>query len=108
MDPARVESVLLAVSLVPPGRVASYGVIGRIAGTGPRQVGAVLRGRGDGLPWWRVTDHQGRLPEPLVAQALPHWRAESVPLRPDGRGVRIAGAAVDPVRLLADFVAASR
>ena len=107
MDDARVERVLLAVSLVPPGRVASYGTIGRVAGVGPRQVGAILRHQGDGLPWWRVTDRAGRLPAPLLAEALPHWQAEGIATRPDGLGCRIEEAAADPARLLAAFLAAS-
>lgn len=107
MDDARVERVLLAVSLVPRGRVASYGTIGLVAGVGPRQVGAILR-RGDGVPWWRVTDREGRLPAPLAAEALPHWRAEGMALPADGCGVRLEECAVDRARLLADFLAASR
>ncbi len=49
--------VLLAVGLVPPGRVASYGDIARVVGVGPRQVGAVLRRGGGDVPWWRIVAH---------------------------------------------------
>ena len=107
MDEARVERVLLAVTLVPPGRVASYGAIGRVAGVGPRQVGAILREHGDGVPWWRVTDRDGRLPAPLLTEALARWEAEGLPARPDGLGCRMAECAADPARLLDDFLAAS-
>ena len=44
--PGPVERVLLAVAQVPPGRVASYGDIGALAGVGPRQVGAIMREAG--------------------------------------------------------------
>ena len=64
-----VERVLRAVECVPPGRVASYGLIGALVGAGPRQVGAVLSRYGDGVPWWRIVNASGELPAPLLARA---------------------------------------
>ena len=54
-DDLLVEKVLRAVELVPPGRVASYGDIAQIVGTGPRQVGAIMARWGSDVSWWRIT-----------------------------------------------------
>lgn len=85
MDELLVESVLRAVDLIPRGRVASYGDIGRIVGIGPRQVGAVMSGYGDGAPWWRVTAASGGYSSDLLERARPHWREEGTVLTPDGK-----------------------
>ena len=49
MDEYAVDRVLLAVEQIPRGRVAAYGDVGRIAGTGPRhvsfQAGRLTNGR---------------------------------------------------------------
>lgn len=85
--PGPVERVRLAVSLVPAGRVVSYGDIGALTGVGPRQVGAIMRDASAGLPWWRVVSHDGVL-VPL-ASARVHWDAEGIEVRPDGLGCRM-------------------
>lgn len=94
-----VERVLRAVECVPPGRVASYGLIGALVGAGPRQVGAVLSRYGDGVPWWRIVNASGELPAPLLARALPRWRREGIEPAPHGRGCRYGRFAADAERL---------
>lgn len=106
MDDFLIDRVLLVVTLIPPGRVASYGDVGRIAGAGPRQVGLILARHGDGEPWWRVTNARGDLPGDLLAAARPYWEAEGIPIRPDGRGARLASTRADQARLTAEFRAA--
>lgn len=94
----RAERVLDAVARVPWGRVASYGDIGRAVGVGPRQVGRILALRGDGVPWWRVTDREGRLPAHLLPEAIAHWEEEGVGVRDDRGGCRLVDhrVATDP------------
>jgi methylated-DNA-protein-cysteine methyltransferase-like protein len=56
--------VLLVVSRIPPGRVATYGDVARLAGRpgAARAVGAILRrARAPGLPYHRVIAAGGRL-----------------------------------------------
>lgn len=100
--PGPVDRVRLAVSLVPAGRVASYGNIGAITGVGPRQVGAIMRDHSEGLPWWRIVSHDGVL-VPLAA-ARPHWAAEGIDVRPDGRGCRIASYRADLAELATEYL----
>lgn len=101
MDELRVERVLRAVEAIPPGRIAAYGDVARIVGTGPRVVGAVMARHGGSVPWWRVTNAAGDLPPHLAARALPHWREEGIAMKPDGRGCRIRVARADLVALAA-------
>lgn len=57
------DSVLKAVSLVPKGKVVSYGQVALMVGI-PRaaiQVGWVLHAFGDSVPWWRVVNKKGRI-----------------------------------------------
>lgn len=103
MDEWLRERVLLAASLIPPGRVASYGDLGRLAGAGPRQVAAVISRHGAEVPWWRVTNASGEFPADVLAAARPHWEREGIAIKPNGRGCRMAQYRADPVRLRADF-----
>lgn len=97
MTPAdRIEHVLLAVEQIPAGRVASYGLIAAIVGTGPRQVGSIMRQYGAAVAWWRVTSRDGDLPSPLLGAARTHWEREGIALKTGGTGCRHAGACVDP------------
>lgn len=96
MDDVLVERVLRAAECVPPGRVTSYGQIGALVGTGPRQVGAIMSAWGENVPWWRVTNARGRLPSHLIARAREHWNSEGTPLTPDGDGCAMRSAAADP------------
>lgn len=43
-----VEAVLRVVEAIPPGRVATYGMIARAVGTGPRVVGRIMHDWGGG------------------------------------------------------------
>ena len=100
-DESLVERVLRAAEQVPPGNVVAYGDIAALVGIGPRHVGNVLARWGSGVPWWRVTNREGILPEPLLEVARRHWQDESVALRHDGRGCRIAEHRADLVELSA-------
>lgn len=95
MDERLVELVLRAVDLIPAGRVAAYGEIGRVVGIGPRQVGAVMSRHGDGSTWWRVTDAAGNFSPDLLERARPHWLEEGITLKSSGRGCRIEEHRVD-------------
>jgi len=59
--------VIALIRQVPPGCVASYGQIASLAGSprGARQVVRLLHSASDkhGLPWHRVVNAQGRIPE---------------------------------------------
>lgn len=100
------EHVLRLVERIPRGRVVSYGDIADIVGIGPRQVGAVMSRYGGGVTWWRVTNVSGALPEQIVDEARAHWFDEGIPVRPGGRGCRIAEARADLDRLAAEYRAA--
>lgn len=97
----RIERVLVAVQMIPVGRVASYGDIGRLAGVGPRYVGNVLRRYGSDVPWWRVTNASGV--SPVLDSARTHWDVEGIEVRPDGRGCRMVDYRADPHQLAADY-----
>lgn len=57
------EKVIVAVDIIPKGKVVSYGQVAAAAGSprAARQVGWVLHGLdGDNkLPWWRVINNLG-------------------------------------------------
>ncbi len=106
MDERGVELVLRAVDLIPSGRVAAYGDIGRIVGIGPRQVGTVMSRHSDGSPWWRVTDAAGNLTPALLERARPHWLEEGIELRASGNGCRIDECRADLRRLARAWEAA--
>lgn len=101
------ERVLLAVEQIPPGRVASYGLIASLVGTGPRQVGRIMREYGSFVPWWRVTSAAGDLSGQLLDAARPHWDAEGIAVKPNGLGCRYADHAMDAAELAAAYHAAS-
>lgn len=71
------------ISLIPPGRVATYGEVARQAGLprGARRVGRALRGlpQDTRIPWHRVINAQGRisLPEGSVSQYTQRERLEA-------------------------------
>ncbi len=52
------EEVLDAVRAIPEGFVRTYGDLTPGA---PRRAGALLRGAGDDVPWWRVVHADGTL-----------------------------------------------
>lgn len=85
VDEAYVERVLRLVEQVPPGCATTYGLIGEVAGSGPRLVGRVMSQYGATVPWWRVVRADGTTPDDLVAAASGHWRDEGTPTRSRGR-----------------------
>lgn len=85
-DPIDVdEAVFDAVERIPPGRVSTYGAIGRLVGVGPRRVARALSSGGGGaVPWFRVVRADGTAAEPVRVEQLARLAAEGVPVR-DGR-----------------------
>jgi methylated-DNA-protein-cysteine methyltransferase related protein len=71
------------ISLIPPGRVATYGEVARQAGLprGARRVGHALRGlpQDTRIPWHRVINAQGRisLPQGSAPQYTQRERLEA-------------------------------
>ena len=63
LSPIR-DSIYRIVRRIPRGSVLSYGDVGRIVGTGPRQVAAAMRACPVGLPWHRVVGAGGRIRTP--------------------------------------------
>ena len=62
---ANANAILTMIANIPPGHVASYGQIARMAGLprNARQVGAILRKLppNSGIPWHRVVNSQGKI-----------------------------------------------
>jgi alkylated DNA nucleotide flippase Atl1 len=84
-DPTDVdEAVFDVVERIPPGRVSTYGTIGRLVGIGPRRVARALSSGGGAVPWYRVLRADGTAAEPVRARQLELLAAEGVPAR-DGR-----------------------
>jgi alkylated DNA nucleotide flippase Atl1 len=82
LDPADVdEAVFDAVERIPPGRVSSYGAIGRIVGVGPRRVARALSSGGGAVPWYRVLRADGTAAEPVRVRQLQLLAGEGVPIR---------------------------
>lgn len=89
MDEVVAARVLRAVELVPRGRVVSYGDLAELVGGTPRQVGSVMRLCGSQVPWWRVVNASGDLPEHLADEARSLWAEEGITWKPNGLGCRI-------------------
>lgn len=84
-DPEDVdEAVFDAVERIPPGRVSTYGAIGRLVGVGPRRVARALSSGGGAVAWYRVIRADGTVAEPVRVRQLELLAAEGVPVR-DGR-----------------------
>lgn len=83
------ERVFAVVRRVPRGRVASYKLVGTLAGypRAARFVGRVMR-LARGAPWWRVVAQDGRIvimdPE-LRREQVDRLEAEGIPVSPEGR-----------------------
>ena len=75
------EAVFDVVERIPPGRVSTYGAIGRLIGIGPRRVARALSSGGGAVPWHRVVRADGSAAEPVRAQQLALLAAEGVPVR---------------------------
>src|SRR3954452_19369513 len=78
------EAVYDVVDSIPPGRVSTYGAIGRLVGVGPRRVARALSGGGGGGAWDRVVRAAGTSAEPVRVLQLELLAGEGVPVR-DGR-----------------------
>ena len=75
------EAVFDAVEAIPPGRVSTYGAIGRLVGVGPRRVARALSLGGGAVPWHRVVRADGTSAEPVRVAQLALLAAEGVPVR---------------------------
>jgi alkylated DNA nucleotide flippase Atl1 len=75
------EAVFDVVERIPPGRVSTYGAIGRLVGIGPRRVARALSSGGSAVPWYRVVRADGTAAEPVRAEQLALLAAEGVPVR---------------------------
>ena len=75
------EAVYDAVEAIPPGRVSTYGAIGRLVGVGPRRVARALSQGGGAVPWYRVVRADGTAAEPVRARQLELLAGEGVPVR---------------------------
>ena len=106
MDDVLVERVLRAVELVPRGRVVSYGDLAALVGTGPRQVGSIMRVYGSNVTWWRVTNASGDLPSHLRQAAFVEWAVEGIEVKPNALGCRIRDHRADLTELAAAWEAA--
>ena len=84
--PAYVERVLELVEDIPPGSVATYGQLARMAGSGARTVGTVLSRYGSDVPWWRVVRAGGHPPRGLELAAREHYLREGTALVGTGLG----------------------
>ena len=74
-----VEAVLRVVEEIPPGRAATYGMIARAVGTGPRVVGRIMHDWGGGVPWWRVVNVHGTFPTTIRGEGFSEWEKEGIP-----------------------------
>lgn len=75
------EAVFDVVEQIPPGRVSTYGAIGRLIGIGPRRVARALSSGGGAVPWYRVVRADGSAARPVRAEQLGLLAAEGVPVR---------------------------
>ncbi len=103
MDELLVERVLRAVEQVPRGRLVAYGDIARLVGTGPRQVGTIMRVWGGNVAWWRVTNASGELPEHLREEARKRWAEEGILPGSSGRSAPMSRYRADLVVLARDW-----
>lgn len=77
-----VEAVLRVVEEIPEGRVATYGMIARAVGAGPRVVGRIMHDWGGGVPWWRVVSVHGTFPTTVRGEGFFEWEQEGIPHDP--------------------------
>jgi alkylated DNA nucleotide flippase Atl1 len=86
------EAVFDVVDSIPPGRVTTYGAIGRLIGIGPRRVARALSSGGGGaVPWYRVVRADGSAAEPVRVEQLARLAAEGVPMRSGRVDLRAVG-----------------
>jgi alkylated DNA nucleotide flippase Atl1 len=75
------EAVFDVVETIPPGRVGTYGAIGRLIGIGPRRVARALSSGGGAVPWFRVVRADGSAAEAVRVEQMARLAAEGVPMR---------------------------
>jgi len=75
------EAVFDVVERIPPGRVSTYGAIGRLVGVGPRRVARALSSGGGAVPWHRVVRADGTAAERVRARQMELLALEGVPVR---------------------------
>jgi methylated-DNA-protein-cysteine methyltransferase-like protein len=87
--------VARVVRAIPRGAVLSYSRVAVLAGLPGRArlIGRLLRGKGVGLPWWRVVRADRTLAEPVAERQRRKLVAEGVRMR----GTRVPLANVLPV-----------
>ena len=90
-----VEAVLRVVEEIPAGRVATYGMIARAVGTGPRVVGRIMHDWGSGVPWWRVVNVHGTFPTTVRGEGISEWEREGIPHDPTRGKVLVAACVVE-------------
>ena len=90
-----VEAVLRVVEQIPEGRVATYGMIARAVGTGPRVVGRIMHDWGGGVPWWRVVNVHGTFPTTIRGEGFSEWKREGIPHDPTRGKVLVTACVVE-------------
>ena len=94
--PEFVQLVLQVVRGIPAARVTTYGDIAEFLERGTaRQVGAVMAGYGSEVPWWRVVNASGQLPEHLRGEAAANYLSEGTPYDLERERVRLAACRWD-------------
>ena len=84
------EAVFALVSMIPAGKVLSYGDVAELLGSGgPRQVGKAMGGSSEGC-WWRVIRSNGTLAQKLQQRARVHWENEAIPCTASGVRMKLA------------------
>lgn len=79
MDEEIHERVRGIVTEIPPGKVASYGDVARLAAApSPRLVGRIMSEDGADLPWHRVLRADGTPAPHIAREQLARLRAEGV------------------------------
>jgi alkylated DNA nucleotide flippase Atl1 len=88
--PEFVRLVLGVVAGIPDAKVMTYGDIAEFLERGTaRQVGAVMAGYGSEVPWWRVVNASGQLPEHLRGEAAANYLSEGTPYDLERERVRL-------------------
>jgi len=91
MASASYTRILAAVRRIPRGRVATYGLVARVAGYPgqPRLAGYALRHADADVPWHRVLNARGEISARADPDAIPVQRArleaEGIAFNGDGR-----------------------
>lgn len=80
--PDAAERVLGYVDKLSGPELTTYGDLAALCGTGPRQVGAIMRRYGHLTQWWRVVRADGRGHDPRRSAA--HWDEAGI-AHADGR-----------------------